>query len=429
VPTPADLVRRFARRMAPAALLAGLSLALLPPLAHLGVHWSSLEEQAGTYAAHFAATVKASAELRPRLWRYDLPKMVLATAGYQGQRDIAQVRVLDCGGAAAIPPEELGVGTGFAWGPRGARPIWAHGRRLGQVQVVMDPRPPIGRALRLAGLSSLLGLALSLFLYRYPRSVLRRQSSVLAATLERLAAAEARLTLANADLARQVAGAVAEVRRLSQRVVGAQEQERLRVARELHDGAGQALTGLRLQLELALAGAQGAAQAALDRGLELVDAALAELRHAVTELRPPALERLGLAGALRNLCEDFERHTRVPCALRVQGTLDDLPPGAAQALYRIVQEGLTNVARHAQASEVGLRIRRDERGLTLQLEDDGRGCDEPAALGRGSGLQGIAERARFLGGSAQLRTTPGEGACLELSLPPQALEPEARDET
>lgn len=408
------LPRQFSRRMLPAAVAAGLTLALLPPLGYMA-EWG-LEEQAAIYARHLAAAVQASAYAQPRLWRYDVAKVIQSTAGFQGQQDIGSVEVRDCHGALVFSPAQLRIGTGVQRGPSGAAAVVVNGQRIADVHVIMNPARPRSRAKKIAVVSLALGLGLGLFLLRYPTRVVRGQASLLARMMARLRDAEQQLRETNRGLERQVAAAVAKVRSLSARVVEVQEEERARIARDLHDGVGQALTALQINLRLA-ARASEQAPRHLDQAARLAEEALVEVRQAVADLRPGELERLGLQEALRACAERFEARTGVSTAFRIAGALDDVPPEVARALFRILQEALTNVSRHSGASEVGVAIERRPEAIRLSVQDDGCGFavqEQPAGT---RGLSGMKERAAFLGGRAGITSVPGEGTRVEVEIP------------
>jgi len=404
--------------MAPAALAGALCLAVLPPLAHLGVSWFYLSDQARIYAQHIGVALRASGESRPLLWRYDLPKLLSSTAGHRGQRDIGRLAIHDCTGRLVFDSTDLHMGTGRVGGPSGSVQVAVHGRPLATVTVSMDPLVPLGRMLRLGLVSAALAVLLGLGLYGYPVRVVRGQASRLERTLGELRRARQDLEAINRSLEDEVAAAVGQVRALSLRVLQAQEEERARLARDLHDGLGQSLTGLRLRLGLLARRAGSEAQTAeLVQTGELVQAALAELRTVVRALRPAELERLGPQGALRALVEGFEADTGTPAALRVAGSLDDLPEPLTLGLYRALQEGLHNVRRHAEAGEVGVRVSRSAELVELQVEDDGRGFVPGTAGPSSTGFAGLSERAELLGGELHVRSAPGEGTCVTLRLP------------
>jgi len=211
---------------------------------------------------------------------------------------------------------------------------------------------------------------------------------------------------------------------LLRRLFESQEQERARIARDLHDGVGQDLTALLVGLRtLEDAGDLGTARARARDLRELTSAAHSEVRRLARGLRPVILEELGLVSAVERLCEDFQRTHGVEVTLLREPTpAGRLDPEAEAALYRIVQEGLANVARHAQAREVEVRLGQEGPWLTLSLRDDGQGFaaeDLEALRGReGSfGLASIRERTLMLGGACAVRARPGEGTTIEVRVP------------
>jgi signal transduction histidine kinase len=203
------------------------------------------------------------------------------------------------------------------------------------------------------------------------------------------------------------------------RVVGAQELERRRLARELHDETGQALTSILLglkSLEDALddEGRRGAAVAGLRK---LVVATLQDVRRLAIELRPKVLDDFGLVPALERLTESFGEQTEI--RVRFESSLGDerLPPEAETALYRIVQESLTNVVKHAHAHSVSIVLARKPGAVALVIEDDGRGFDVAETRDDGFGLEGMRERVGLFGGSLQIESRAGAGATIVAEVP------------
>ena len=203
------------------------------------------------------------------------------------------------------------------------------------------------------------------------------------------------------------------------RVVGAQELERRRLARELHDETGQALTSILLglkSLEDALGdeGQRGAAVAGLRK---LVVATLQDVRRLAVELRPKVLDDFGLVPALERLTESFGEQTEIQ--VRFESSLGEerLPPEAETALYRIVQESLTNVVKHAHAHSVSIVLARKPGAVALVIEDDGRGFDVAETRDDGFGLEGMRERVGLFGGSLQIESRPGAGATIVAEVP------------
>ncbi len=199
------------------------------------------------------------------------------------------------------------------------------------------------------------------------------------------------------------------------------EEEQARVARDLHDDLAQLLTGLGFELRrlTTLAGGAGAPAWLEDWVVEasaLLDRAHASVRRIATGLRPPALDALGIGPALEGEARRFEERTGIRCETAVVG-LPPLPPPITVALYRMVQESLTNVARHAGAGRVLVRLEVAGGEVVLRVEDDGRGPPPDPEAGAGLGLLGLRERAVALGGSARLEPGSSGGAALVVRLP------------
>ena len=200
----------------------------------------------------------------------------------------------------------------------------------------------------------------------------------------------------------------AERRGSGRRALRAQEAERTRIARGLHDEVGQALTGVLLQLESE--GRSEETKAAVRQSLE-------EVRRIARELRPEMLEHLGLVSALTELSRKFADQS----GLRIERRFaDDLPPlsdEAELAVYRVAQESLTNVARHANASRVEVALQRGAGSVVLRVVDDGGGMDDTAALNGHGGLRGMRERAMLVGGALAVKRAHDGGVEVRFEVP------------
>jgi signal transduction histidine kinase len=200
----------------------------------------------------------------------------------------------------------------------------------------------------------------------------------------------------------------------------AAEQERKRWARELHDETLQALGALRMLHAAALRAdtPPQALRAALEEGTELIDAEIESLSALIAELRPAALDEIGLAPALRTLAERKGREggLAIDVLVRLDGTGARLPAEAEGIAYRLVQEALTNVAKHARATRAEALVEQRDGGLRLTVRDDGRGFD-PDAVHRGYGLLGMRERLELAGGTLRIETAPGEGTAVLATIP------------
>jgi two-component system sensor histidine kinase UhpB len=206
-----------------------------------------------------------------------------------------------------------------------------------------------------------------------------------------------------------------ERKRSGRLVLRAQEEERRRLARDLHDEVNQALTAILLRLEALSHAAPDAADELLELK-KLVNQAMAELLHLARTLRPTALDDHGLVPAIESQLNRFSAQTGVQTALFTNGDPDGLDSDQEIVVYRVAQEALSNVAQHAAARRVELGLSADKDGVELTISDDGRGFDPRAR--RGSlGLSGMAERARLLGGKLHVDSRPGDGTRLKLEVP------------
>jgi PAS domain S-box-containing protein len=225
-----------------------------------------------------------------------------------------------------------------------------------------------------------------------------------------------------------------ELRQLPRRIIGAQESERLRVARELHDSVNQLLATAQLRLSKVQESApefRPSTREILRRCHDLLIQAIEENRRIAHDLRPSDLDELGFTIACHNFCRQFTARTGLRVRCRVTRFAQRLPPDMELNLFRIVQEALHNAARHAGAKLARLRVTLEKGALRLVVSDDGRGF-KPGATRRkrnrsgGLGLTNISERAGHLGGSCEVQSAPGQGTTLIVRVPVDQPNPDAR---
>lgn len=213
------------------------------------------------------------------------------------------------------------------------------------------------------------------------------------------------------------------MRELSQEIVATQEEERRKLSRELHDQVGQMLTGLRMSLgRIERAGRDGAGDRfhpSLQDARGIVDDLTAMVRDLASGLRPSMLDDLGLAPALEWLGRDVSRRSGMPVDVSVDARVNDLPDAHRTCAYRVVQEALTNVVRHARASRAGVVVRREAGGVRIEVRDDGIGLPRGAETGErtGLGLRGLEERVKELAGSVHIGSGRGSGTTVTVHLP------------
>jgi len=247
-------------------------------------------------------------------------------------------------------------------------------------------------------------------------SFLKQYSAVVASKLEEKVRVLEREIAERATAEETVRRQHEELRALAGRLADAEEQERRRIARELHDQVGQHLTALGLNLSilrahLPVAGA-GPLQARIDDSLKLLEETTASVRTLMTELRPPLLDDFGLAAAVEWYAKEFGARAKLAVEVAAPGGLRRMDPAREITLFRILQEALMNVAKHASASRVQVLLE-DKNGLVrMSVQDDGKGFD-PGLRDRAQrptwGLLNMAERARTIGGTCRVESAPGQG--------------------
>lgn len=198
------------------------------------------------------------------------------------------------------------------------------------------------------------------------------------------------------------------------------EEERKRIARELHDELGSLLAGISAYMSVTIGRAERAGKTPEQELLvasELADLAVATVRRVVTELRPSVLDHLGVWSSLEWYAGQVQERSELKCECRIDPALRETELGSdlGTALFRIVQEALTNVARHAQASRVSIRATRDDDSVIVEIEDNGTGIDAERLLGRDSfGIAGMYERARQFGGDLKIGGANGQGTVVAM---------------
>jgi signal transduction histidine kinase len=235
---------------------------------------------------------------------------------------------------------------------------------------------------------------------------------------------QAAIALENARLLEDLSASGERMRELAHQVVSMQEEERLRLSQALHDEAGQTLTALKITLDLIgtdLPVESAALQHRLRDAAALTGDTMERIRLLAQDLRPPALDAVGLNYTLQGLCREFGARTGLSIDYHGQ-QVPRLPGRGNIALYRCLQEALTNAAKHAGANRVSVTLRYDAEKVRLSVEDDGQGFDHLAALPtpggpKGIGLLGMQERLESLGGRLEIDSQPGAGACLAAEIP------------
>lgn len=210
---------------------------------------------------------------------------------------------------------------------------------------------------------------------------------------------------------------------LLQRIYTAKEDERLALARELHDDMGQTSTAIRT--EVAVLQRIGRLHPEADESVKRIGESAQHLsqitRLMLHRLRPPALDSMGLAQALMALCDNWQNSNKNLCEFKASDLPEGLNDYACVTVYRIVQEALTNVTRHANAKHVWVQLTLDSQGLNLNIEDDGRGMADTQAVHQGFGLLGMQERIASVAGRMSISSKIGQGLRLAIQIPKESL--------
>jgi signal transduction histidine kinase len=379
---PVRLEPALRRAVVPLAVALVLALGLAVPLQWYALRVDGVRARARLVAERMAELVRREIDARPRLWRYDTWKLIAHVQPFDASADLRVVVVSGPNGAR-IEVGDARDRDDLAWGTAnlrsgGTAAVWA-GLSLAGAR---------SDALRLGALAATLAVVLGILVYAVPVQAARRADR----RTDRTA-----------------------------RATGLQEAERRAIARDLHDGVGQSLTALRLQLQVLRAcGGDEATRSGFEAAMRQVDAALDEIRHAVRSLAPPVLAEGGLAVAVRHLGEDLADRAGIAIAFDVE-PLGRLPAGVEAAVYRISQEALTNVVRHASARHVQVTLWTAAGSIELTIADDGKGL--PDTLDGGSGLSGMRERAELLGGHCRTARSATGGTVVSARIPLGATQP------
>jgi signal transduction histidine kinase len=440
------LQRYLGARLGPLAFLLLVVITISAPLAFYVLGRSAVSVQAEATAEQIAEVIRQEALERPLLWKYDTPKILAHIRTYGVHESIARIDVVDRTGllideGSDETLEEL-ARRKVIWA---AAPVLANDEHVGTVWVAVSMTELQRDALLLLAAFAMMGAVLAGLMYWLPMRAMGRAQEDIGGLLQRLGESQGALAALNENLEHEVEARNAELsrayrdlqekeqnlREMSTRAVGLQEAERRSIARELHDSAAQSLTAIRIHLQLMndlLGGPSEASAAPADRQrarlaqiahktMGMVDDTVEEIRRAVNQLGPAVLDDVGLEQALERAAEDLAETTglEVECSV-------ELPPKLEAAVettcYRLVQEAMTNVARHAGGSRVEVHVRPVAGGLSIEVRDDGNGFDlDSARRGPSRGLVGMNERVELLGGTLHIESTPGEGTHVRAIIP------------
>lgn len=419
---PFGLSRALRARMLPLTLLVATVVTFSAPLAFITLRIGELRLQGQTTAQHVADLIRREIDARPHLWQYDTLKLLQHIRSLTAQGDVRAVVIVDRDGK----PLDLGDGQSpvrldppvILWQ---SAPIALGNAMRGHVWVGLSTQRAVADASALLAIFAAVAALVSFLLWWIPLRTVTFAKQNIVSLVEQLQHSQTELADLNTSLEAQVADRSAALQALAQRRLGINDDERRAIARELHDGAGQTLTALRLGLQWLEQRPEltPETQQAVDRNVRLADATLQEIRQAVQQLAPPILREAGLQTALRRLAGDVAEQIQLPIDVEISADFPQLSGAYETALYRIAQEALTNAARHAQAARLKLSLMRNGGAIEFTCSDDGIGFLPHTIEGLHTGLAGMEERALLLGGRLTLDSAPGRGTriCAALPLP------------
>jgi signal transduction histidine kinase len=201
-------------------------------------------------------------------------------------------------------------------------------------------------------------------------------------------------------------------------VIDGQDQERQRLSRELHDGIGQSLIAIKLQLENAETQNYSMMRAGIDSAKNMIDTTIEDVRNVCNALMPAALNEFGIVSTLRALCSELGALAGFKSVFENEGSLDRMSKKSQVYLYRIAQEALNNITKHARASQVTMKLKRSNNIVTLEVTDNGKGfIFDPVCFAQRNGLQNMRERTHLLQGEFTINSEPGKGTTILVSIP------------
>ena len=394
--------------MWPLALVAGGVFGVVLPATYQSLAFRERSREAALWAGDVARRVEGLARERPVLWAYDQARLRVVTAEVLAAPLSARVRIDAQRDAMFIAGHDEPRGVeAAAWAV-----VRVEGRAVGRVEVRLPAEHIAASAARLWLAALAGGALLAAALFFLPLRTVRRGDARDEALWRDLQDANATLEARVASRTAELSAREAELSALGAQLVAVQEEERARISRDLHDDLGQVLTGLRLRLS-ALGHTLGdthPGQVHLTAAVEAVDEGVEQVRHLAHRLRPAALDGLGPMAALRGHAERWAETVGAEVALDLCS--EDVPASAGEVFFRVAQEALTNVARHAAARHVRVSVGPFDDGWRLVVEDDGVGLNRAPGTRRGLGLVGARERVERAGGYLDVEASTPHGTRL-----------------
>lgn len=429
-----SLSTSLSNKLQPLVFALSLAITLSAPVAYFVLQYQLLTQQSQTFAQQLVTFVQREAQQHPVMWSYNARKLLQHVKSYHAPAQLECIEIWNkhrkiVGRCGAQRHDRLRM----VWT---SSPIVLGRQSVGFVWVGMNTQPLRRSTIHLLLIFAAFGLLLAWTVYTISLQTTRTAESQLLDALKKLTTTQIELSALNQNLEDKVELRTGELnhayqqlqqkesrlRELTDQALALQEEERRAIARELHDSVGQALTAIRLQLQLLSQQALPVKEslALAHQTLEMTDHTIDEVRRAVNRLGPTVVQELGLPQALQRLCDSFPTQTVFRVSTTWPSTEEMRPPLRVEnALYRVAQEVLHNVTKHANATEAEVTLTHNKEGTTLHIADNGQGfVYDPNTL-EGHGLRSIRERCELLSGTLTVEAEPGQGTQITLALPPR----------
>ncbi|TNE45728.1 MAG: sensor histidine kinase [Deltaproteobacteria bacterium] len=429
-----SLSASLARKLQPLVFALALAISLSAPIAYFVLQYQLLQQQSQSFSQRLVSFVQQEAQRYPVMWSYNARKLLQHLKRYHAPEQLECIEIWNqhrkvvgrCNSPQTSRPRALWTSTPIVLGQQSVGYVWV-GMRTASLR---------RNTLHLLLIFTAFGLVLAWALYTISLQTTRTAESQLLDALKQLTQAQIELSKLNQNLEDKVQQRTSELngayqqlqhkesrlRELTDKVLALQDEERRAIARELHDSVGQSLTAVRLQLQLlaqqTLSPAQGAELA--QQTLAMTDHTIDEVRRAVHRLGPTVVQELGLPSALQRLCNSLPTETVIDLTVSWPESEKERPSLRVEnVLYRIAQEALHNITKHADAQEASVTLTHDHNVVTLQVKDNGKGFHYNPTVIEGHGLRSIRERCELLDGTLTVESHPGQGTRLQVDLPAQ----------
>lgn len=439
---PFKLTGYMIPRMLPVILIFIIMLSTSVPAVYFILSITEAGVRSHTLAREISNYIKRQTSSNPVMWKYDTIKIINYIKDISHHPLLAAIVVEDERGSPInIDDDTQRLRSDFIlWS---SAPITINNILFGKVWVGIDTKPISRRSILLVIPFLVCGLLISSLIYYYSIRLLTKAELTIETLFKEINRTKNELDRLNKNLEIQVEEKTKklskaynslrqsqeEIKRISTKSVLIQEEEKKRVARELHDSLGQTLTAIRIELERLepRAEKESDVEKILSKCKRLSDEAINELRAVVESMRPPILDCIGLDGAINKLAEGLSQRMEAEIKKQINLNGAQIPPAVEVACYRIMQEALTNVMKHSKASDVEIKAEVKDGHLIMQVSDNGKGFD-PTTINESEchGVVNIKERATLLGGEALWESHRGKGCVVTVNIPIEKVKKEGR---